>query len=46
MIVAEAPVVLTVHGLSALLVKPRLQGYVFTPLSVPQWHLVSLAGQE
>jgi oligopeptide transport system substrate-binding protein len=46
MIVSEAPVVLTVHGLSALLVKPRLQGYVFTPMGVPQWHRLSLASGD
>lgn len=46
MIVADAPVVLTAHNLSALLVKPRLQGYVFTPLGVPQWHKLSLVGAD
>lgn len=42
MIVEAAPVVFVSHGLSAVLVKPGVQGYVLTPLGVPQWHRVSL----
>ena len=36
-------VVFVSHGVSTLLVKPRVQGYVLTPIGVPQWHYVSLA---
>jgi oligopeptide transport system substrate-binding protein len=35
MIVADAPVIFTVHGLSYVLVKPHIQGYVITPVDVP-----------
>jgi ABC-type oligopeptide transport system substrate-binding subunit len=41
LIVADAPVVFVAHSLSAVLVKPELQGYVLTPIGVAQWHLVS-----
>ena len=41
-IVVDAPVVFTSHGLTAVLVKPRLQNYVLTPIGVPQWHHISL----
>jgi oligopeptide transport system substrate-binding protein len=39
-IVAEAPVVLLSHSISAVLVKPHLKNYVLTPMGVPQWHRV------
>lgn len=42
LIVAQAPVVFVSHGASAVLVKPRLQNYVLTPIGVTQWHKVSL----
>ena len=42
LIVAQAPVVFVSHGVSAVLVKPRLQNYVLTPIGVTQWHKVSL----
>jgi ABC-type transport system substrate-binding protein len=42
LIVAQAPVVFVSHGVSAVLVKPRLQNYVPTPIGVTQWHEVSL----
>lgn len=42
-IVAAAPVVFVSHGLSAVLVKPRVQNYVLTPIGVPQWDRVRLA---
>jgi ABC-type transport system substrate-binding protein len=42
LIVAQAPVVFVSHGVSAVLVKPRLQNYVLTPIGVTQWHEVSL----
>ncbi len=41
-IVAQAPVVFTSHGLSAVLVSPDLEGYVLTPIGVPQWHRVGV----
>ncbi len=41
-IVADAPVVFLSHGVTAVLVKPRLQNYVLTPMGVPQWRYVSL----
>jgi len=41
-IVDEAPVVFTSHGLSAVLVSPDLEGYVLTPIGVPQWHRVGV----
>lgn len=43
LLLEEAPVVLVAHGISAELVSPRLQNYALTPLSVPQWHRVTLA---
>ena len=42
-IVADAPVIFLVHSQSAVLIKPRLQGYVLTPIGVPQWHRVNVA---
>jgi oligopeptide transport system substrate-binding protein len=41
-IVEAAPVVFVSHGLSAVLVKPRVQGFVLTPIGVPQWHRITL----
>ena len=41
-IVAQAPVVFTSHGISAVLVNPELEGYVLTPIGVPQGHRVML----
>ena len=41
LIVTDAPVFFVAHSLSALLVKPELQGYVLTPIGVAQWHLVT-----
>lgn len=41
-IVADAPVVFLVHSLSAVLVKPYVEGYVQTPLGVAQWHRLKL----
>jgi oligopeptide transport system substrate-binding protein len=40
-IVAAAPVVFTSHGISAVLVKPGLEGYVLTPIGIPQWQHVT-----
>ena len=40
LIVADAPVVFLVHSQSAVLIKPRVQGYVLTPIGVAQWHRV------
>lgn len=45
-IVEAAPVVFTSHGLTAVLVKPRLQNYVLTPLGVRQWQNVSVNGKQ
>ncbi|MFW6068589.1 MAG: ABC transporter substrate-binding protein [Chloroflexota bacterium] len=42
-IVAQAPAVFVAHGLSAMLVQPRVQGYELTPIGVPQWHRLRLA---
>lgn len=39
-LVAAAPVVFTSHGLTAVLTKPTLDGYVLTPMGVRQWHRV------
>lgn len=41
-IVADAPAVFLVHGLSAVLVKPHLENYVLTPIGVPQWQNVAI----
>lgn len=41
-IVDEAPVVLLAHDLTAVLVSPRLQNFILTPIGVPQWHRVWL----
>lgn len=38
-----APAVFLSHSLSAVLVKPYVQGFVLSPIGVPQWHLVRLA---
>lgn len=35
MIVDDAPVLFTVHGLEYVLVKPRVKGYAVTPISIP-----------
>ncbi len=40
-VVAAAPVVFTSHGISAVLVKPALDGYQLTPIGIPQWHHVT-----
>jgi ABC-type transport system substrate-binding protein len=42
-IVADAPVVLLTHSLSAVLVKPHLHDYVLTPMGVSQWHRVNVS---
>jgi ABC-type transport system substrate-binding protein len=34
-IVADAPAIFTVHGLSYVLVKPYIQGYTWLPISIP-----------
>jgi ABC-type oligopeptide transport system substrate-binding subunit len=34
-IVNDAPVLFTVHGLSYVLVKPYVKGYVLTPIDIP-----------
>ena len=42
MIVDDTPAIFLSHDLSAVLVKPRVQGYVLSPIGVPQWHRISL----
>lgn len=41
-IVEDAPSVFLTHSLSAVLVKPRVENYVLSPIGVAQWHLVRL----
>lgn len=41
-IVALSPVIWLAHGETAVLVKPRLQNYVLTPLGIAQWNQVWL----
>lgn len=41
-IVAQAPEIFIAHGLTAVLVNPRLVGYQLTPIGVRQWHQVSI----
>jgi len=45
-IVEAAPVVFTSHGLTAVLVKPRLENYVLTPMGVRQWQNVSVSSKQ
>jgi ABC-type oligopeptide transport system substrate-binding subunit len=42
-IVADAPVILLTHSISAVLVKPHLHDYVLTPMGVSQWHRVNVS---
>jgi ABC-type transport system substrate-binding protein len=42
-LVQEAPAAFVSHDLSAVLVKPYVQGYELTPIGVPQWHTLSLS---
>lgn len=41
-LVADVPVIFLAHGVTAVLVKPRVQNYVLTPLGVAQWDQVRL----
>ena len=41
-LVADVPVIFLAHGVTAVLVKPRVQNYVLTPLGVAQWDQVWL----
>ncbi len=45
MIVDDAPVLFTVHGLSYQLVKPYVKGYVFTPIDIPIERYMWLEGK-
>src|SRR5689334_24060327 len=45
-IVNDAPVLFTTHGLSFELVKPYLKGYVFTPISVPLERYLWIRSEE
>jgi oligopeptide transport system substrate-binding protein len=42
MIVDDAPVLFTTHGISYVLVKPYVKGYVLTPISIPIERYLSL----
>ncbi|MCZ7672282.1 MAG: hypothetical protein M5U34_36760 [Chloroflexi bacterium] len=46
LVVEAAPVVFTGHGLTAVLVKPRVENYVLTPLGVRQWQHVSVNNEQ
>jgi ABC-type oligopeptide transport system substrate-binding subunit len=45
MIVADAPVLFTVHNLSYQLVKPYVKGYTFTPIDIPIERYMWLEGK-
>jgi ABC-type transport system substrate-binding protein len=45
-IVADAPALFLSHDISAMLIKPRVQGYVLTPMGVAQWHKISVKDEE
>lgn len=40
-LIEQSPAIFVSHSLSAVLVKPYLEGYVHTPIGVAQWHRVS-----
>ena len=42
MIVNDAPALFIDHGLSYVLVKPYIQGYVLTPVDVPLFRYLSI----
>lgn len=42
MVIEDAPAAFISHGVTAVLVKPYVEGYHLTPLGVPQWHRVAL----
>jgi oligopeptide transport system substrate-binding protein len=46
MIVDDAAALFTTHGLSHLLVKPYVQGYVLTPISVPLERYLSIDAEK
>ncbi len=41
-IIDEAAYVFVSHGIASILVQPRVQGYVLTPVGIPQWHRVTV----
>lgn len=41
-LLADAPAALIAHGLTSVMVKPRVQGYVLTPIGVTQWQNITL----
>jgi oligopeptide transport system substrate-binding protein len=41
-LVQDAPAGFLIHSLSAELIKPYVENYVWTPIGIPQWHLVEL----
>ena len=42
LLVEEVPVIFLAHGVTAVLINPRLQNYALTPLGISQWQYVSL----
>ena len=42
LLIEDAPAAFVNHSLTAVLVKPYVQGYKLTPMGVPQWHRVGL----
>ncbi len=41
-IVEEAAYIFVSHGIASVLVQPRVEGYVLTPVGIPQWHRVTV----
>lgn len=41
-LIDEAAYVFVSHGISSILVQPHIEGYVLTPIGIPQWHRVNL----
>jgi oligopeptide transport system substrate-binding protein len=46
LIVDDAPVIFTTHGLSHVLVKPYIQGYVLTPIGLPLERYLSIDASQ
>jgi oligopeptide transport system substrate-binding protein len=46
LIVNDAPVIFTTHGVSHVLVKPYVQGYVLTPIGVPLEQYLSIDASQ
>lgn len=41
-IIDEAAYIFVSHSISSLLVQPRIENYVLTPVGIPQWHRVNI----